>query len=208
MLIFLSVLLGTIILTMVTERFIKPKATSFTGKHLLLHSTIISILFLALTLIVQRPLFTGIALVIFFIIVVAVNNTKFNALKEPLVFSDFAMFAQAFKHPRLYFGFLGLVPVIVATIIIIGLIIIVLKLEPAMAFTWQRILSTLVTIAILLFVSHKIALSLKLSTNLEADNAKFGLVNTLYDYFMHSRTAEHRELIFQSLKNIISHFLS
>jgi phosphoglycerol transferase MdoB-like AlkP superfamily enzyme len=199
MLFFLSVLLTTILITVITERFIKPKATVFSVKTLALHSTIITIIFLALTLIVQRPIFSALTVMIFFIIVVAVNNTKFTALKEPLVFSDFAMFAQAFKHPRLYFGFLGLAPVIIATVIIVGLIISVLKLEPAMAFTWQRILSTFIAITIALYVSSKIALSLKLSTNIEDDNASFGLVNTLYSYFIHSRTTEHQK----QLKNIL-----
>jgi len=199
MLFFLSVLLATILVTLFTERFIKPKATVFSVKTLALHSTIITIIFLALTLIVQRPIFSALTVMIFFIIVVAVNNTKFIALKEPLVFSDFAMFAQAFKHPRLYFGFLGLAPVIIASVIIIGLIISVLKLEPAMSFTWQRILSTLIAISIALFISYKIALSLKLSTKIEDDNASFGLVNTLYSYFIHSRTTEHQK----QLKNIL-----
>jgi len=200
MLFFLSVLLATILVTVFTERFIKPKASTFYSKNLVLHGAIISIIYLALTLIVQRPIFSALTVVIFFIIVVAVNNTKFIALKEPLVFSDFAMFAQAFKHPRLYFGFLGLVPVIIATIIIVGLIITVLKLEPAMPFTWQRILSTLFIIVVLQIISNKIALSIPLSSNIEEDNAKFGLINSLYSYFMHSRTIEHKEKVAKTLK--------
>ncbi len=200
MLFFLSVLLATILVTLFTERFIKPKSTVFSVKTLALHSIIITIIFLALTLFVQRPIFSALTVMIFFIIVVAVNNTKFIALKESLVFSDFAMFAQAFKHPRLYFGFLGLVPVIITTVIIVGLIITVLKLEPAMPFTWQRILSTFIAIALALFVSHKIALSFKLSTNIEDDNASFGLVNTLYSYLIHSRTSEHQKQLKSTLK--------
>ncbi len=197
---FLAVLLTTILVTVFTERFIKPKASTFNAKTLALHGAIISIVFLTLTLIVQRPIFSSLTVIIFYSIVVAINNTKFIALKEPLVFSDFAMFAQAFKHPRLYFGFLGLAPVIIVTIIIIGLIITVLKLEPAMPFTWQRILSTLFVIVALQIISHKIALSLPLLSNIEEDNAKFGLINSLYSYFMHSRAIEHKEKVAKTLK--------
>ena len=200
---FILILLTTILITIITERFIKPKASVFSIETFTLHSAIIAMLFLALTLIVQRPIFSALTVIIFFIIVVAVNNTKFIALKEPLVFSDFSMFAQAFKHPRLYFGFLGLVPIIIATLIIISLIISVLKLEPAMAFTWQRILSTIVAIITLQVLSNKIALELPLSSNIEDDNAKFGLVNSLYSYFMQSKTEKHREIIEKTLKNTL-----
>ena len=52
-------------------------------------------------------------------------------LREPLVFSDIAMFSQAFKHPRLYLPFLGIVPAIAAPIIAGALIFLVIKYEPA-----------------------------------------------------------------------------
>ncbi len=200
---FIFVLIATILVTIITERFIKPKATVFSIETFTLHGAIITMIFLGLTLIVQRPIFSSLTVIIFFIIVVAVNNAKYIALKEPLVFSDFAMFAQAFKHPRLYFPFLGLLPVIIAPVLIIALIITVLKLEPAMAFTWQRILSSLVVIAILQSLSNKIALGFALSSNIEEDNAKFGLVNSLYSYFMQSRTQKHQKIVEKTLKNTL-----
>jgi len=195
MLFFISVVLTTILITVFTERFIQPKATVFSAKTLALHSAIITSLFLGLTLIVQRPIFSSLTVIIFFMIVVAVNNAKYTALKEPLVFSDFAMFAQAFKHPRLYFGFLGLAPVIIATTIIISLIIGVLYLEPALPFTWQRILSTVSSIVILLFLSRRFVLTLNLSEDIETDNATLGIVNNLFSYFMHAKAKEHDGLI-------------
>lgn len=40
-------------------------------------------------------------------LVIAVSNAKFRALREPFVFSDFSLFSQAFRFPRLYLPFLG-----------------------------------------------------------------------------------------------------
>jgi len=40
-------------------------------------------------------------------LVIAVSNAKFRALREPFVFSDFGLFSQAFRFPRLYLPFLG-----------------------------------------------------------------------------------------------------
>jgi phosphoglycerol transferase MdoB-like AlkP superfamily enzyme len=71
----------------------------------------------------------------------------------------------------------------------------VLKLEPAMPFTWQRIIATLVVIVALLVLSNKIALGFKLISKIGEDNAKYGLINTNFAYFMHSRTSEHRERV-------------
>jgi hypothetical protein len=36
-----------------------------------------------------------------------VNNAKFRALREPFLFSDFGIFAQVIRHPRLYLPFLS-----------------------------------------------------------------------------------------------------
>ncbi len=201
MLTFIFALLFTIVASVLLERFSKPKTATFTANTLILHSSIISILFIALTLIVQRPIFSGIALVVFFIIVIAVSNAKFKALKEPIVFSDFAMFSQAFKHPRLYFPFLGLAPVIIAPIIIIGLIITVLTLEPAMAFTAQRIFLSLLAIFAIGFLIKSNAEKLKLSTNPAEDNARYGLINTLSAYALQARTKEHKQQIIQTLQS-------
>ena len=197
---FILVWLATIGLSFLPEKMVKPSAHRFHQKTIILQSLLVSMVFLGLTLIVQRPIFSGLAVFIFLIILVAVSNAKFIALKEPMVFSDFAMFAQAFKHPRLYFPFLGLAPVIIAPLFIIGLIILVLSLEPALAFTLKRIISTLVVIALMFITSKKIALELALNDEPIADNQAFGLQNSLYAYFLQSRLPAHKENIIKTLK--------
>jgi len=57
------------------------------------------------------------------IVLLVVNNTKYATLREPLVFSDFFLYLQAIHHPRLYFPFLGWLP-----IVLLGLVVLLLTL--------------------------------------------------------------------------------
>ncbi len=193
-------LLITIAFSFIPERWLKQKKPKIGFMQILLQALLVSVLFLAVTLIVQRPIFSALAVSIFLIILSGVSNAKLKALREPLVFSDIAMFSQAFKHPRLYFPFLGLIPVIAAPIIIITLIITVLSLEPAMAFTAPRILFSILLLALFLFVARKIALSFKLTQQPEEDIGTLGLLNCIFIYAIQARTPEHQQAIQTTLK--------
>jgi len=201
MLNFLLVLLATVLFSFLPERMLKPHPSTFTLKNSFQQSLIVILLFLFLTLIVQRAVFSALTISIFLIILVAVSNAKNKALKEPMVFSDFAMFSQAFKHPRLYFPFLGLAPVVIAPIIIIVLIVTVLKLEQALPFTWQRILSTLFVMLVIFSIIKRTLLKFNLSKDPEKDNTNFGLINSLSAYAFQAQTKEHKEQIIDALKS-------
>lgn len=198
---FILVLLVTIAASFLPEKNLQPAKPKLQRNTKILQSFLVTQVFLVLTLIVQRPVFSGLAILVFLIILVAVSNAKFKALREPMVFSDFAMFAQAFKHPRLYFPFLGLAPVIVAPLLIIGLIILVLSLEPAMTFTFSRLFITLIAIIALYYISEKEALKLKLANQPIQDNRKYGLQNSLFAYFLYAKSDEHTEAIYQTLES-------
>jgi len=193
--IFHNALLLTIIFSFIAEKWLKPSPPLLRKKTVLLHSLLVTLLFLAVTLIVQRPIFSWLAVSIFLLILTGVSNAKFIALKEPMVFSDITMFSQAFKHPRLYFPFLGLIPVIVMPLVIIGLIYAVLTLEPAMAMSWQRILLTLIVMLICFLGAKRIAKDLKLSQDPATDNRNYGLLNSLFTYAVQARSSEHQEYI-------------
>ncbi len=105
------------------------------------------------------------------------------------------MFSQAFRHPRLYFPFLGLLPVILMPLIIIALIYAVLTLEPAIAITPTRIISSIVVILAAFFLAKKLALTLDLSQEPAVDNARHGLLNSLFAYAMHAQTESHQKKI-------------
>ncbi len=201
MLTFVLVLLMTIALSFLPERYLRPKTPQLKISHIILQALLVTQVFLGITLIVQRPIFAGLAVLIFLIILVGVSNAKFKALREPMVFSDFAMFAQAFKHPRLYFPFLGLAPVIIAPVLIIGLIIAVLSIEPALPFRWERIISSIGAILLAYYLSKKMALGLKLVDEPAEDNATHGLQNSLFAYTQQARTDTHRQRVIQALND-------
>ena len=201
MFVFISALLGSILFSFFVERFVKPAPPQHCVKCIILQSLIISQCYLLLSLIVQRPIFSALAISIFLIIVVAVNNAKYKALKEPLVFSDFAMFSQAFKHPRLYFPFLGMAPVIIAPVLIIGLIILVIKLEPALPFVWQRFVATLIASILLFIIIKRIALSLVITGEPEKDNQKLGLINSLIAYLLQASRPAHKTALKEALNS-------
>ncbi len=201
MIIFTLSLLLTIALSYVIERYIKPKAAVFNKQTYLLQALNVSVLFLAVTLIVQRPIFAALAVLVFLIILVAVSNAKFQALKEPMVFSDIAMFSQAFKHPRLYFPFLGMRVVVIAPLVIAWLIFTVLWLEPAMPFTFDRIIKTLIMTLVCLYFMRMLALKLDLQLEPERDNAKHGLLNSLVAYSFQANTQTHKQQIKETLQS-------
>ncbi len=55
----------------------------------------------------RRPGFAAAAVLAFVVLLVAVNNAKYAALREPFVWADFEYFTDALRHPRLYLPFLG-----------------------------------------------------------------------------------------------------
>ena len=197
--IFNNALLLTVIFSFIVERYLKPQRPRLNVKTVILQSLIVTLLFLAVTLIVQRPIFAALAVSIFLIILTGVSNAKFIALKEPMVFSDITMFSQAFRHPRLYFPFLGLLPVIAMPLVIIGLIYAVLTLEPALQITWHRMLMTLTAMLVCIVAAKSIAKGLKISQDPASDNRDFGLLNSLLAYAVQARSEQHQSYIKSAL---------
>ena len=66
-------------------------------------------------------------------LVVTISNAKFRALREPFVFSDFGLFSQAFRFPRLYLPFLGVARASAAGLGLAAAVGIGLLLENALA---------------------------------------------------------------------------
>ena len=192
---FFFILELTVLFSFLPEKYLTPYPAKISSKSKIMQSFLVTLLFLVVTLIVQRPIFSALAVSIFLIILSGVSNAKYRALREPLVYSDIAMFSQAFKHPRLYFPFLGLMPVILMPLIIIALIALVLWLEPAMAFTPIRIISTLAIIFICFVLAKNHALDMKLSEEPETDNQQYGLLNSLFAYAIQARSDEHKRKI-------------
>lgn len=56
----------------------------------------------------QRPYFAVTLVVVLHAVLIAVNHTKYKALKEPFILQDFEYFTDALRHPRLYIPFFGI----------------------------------------------------------------------------------------------------
>lgn len=72
-----------------------------------MHFCLISFFYYVLLLISGKVIFTVIMVLALLLILIIVNNAKYKNLQEPLVFSDYDYFTDAFKFPRLYIPFLG-----------------------------------------------------------------------------------------------------
>jgi phosphoglycerol transferase MdoB-like AlkP superfamily enzyme len=100
--------------TLVLERYVQP----ISGSRALFHR--ISVLaamptlvyFVTIFMISYRPVFTAAATLITFTGIVVVNNAKYKALREPLVFSDFSLLRKAIEHPALYARHIGIANIV------------------------------------------------------------------------------------------------
>lgn len=72
-----------------------------------LHSGLWCMAHALLVVLLGRPWFAALAVAAFVLMVVLVNNAKFNTLREPFVFQDYEYFTDAIFHPRLYIPFMG-----------------------------------------------------------------------------------------------------
>ncbi len=132
MILFAFCLGGTILAMMLMERMVLPK----TARPPLLHRMSILaampaiVLYITIFMISYRPVFSLTAAVITFAAIVVANNAKYAALKEPLVFSDFALLRQAIAHPALYVNYIGLGNIIMVVVAAIGAIAAGLIYEP------------------------------------------------------------------------------
>lgn len=194
------ILLFTVLMSFLLEKLIKPYSQVLSLKNVLLQTLIITLEFLTLLLIVQRPIFSCLIILISLTVIISINNIKYKILREPVVFTDFFMFSQAFKHPRLYFPFIGVRPILIAVLIIPLSIYMVLKLEKTLDITPLLFFSMVIAIGIILSIIKALALGLPLKNKPHIDNKIFGLQNSILSYALHAR-AQKQKLNFLNTVN-------
>ena len=94
------------------------------------------LLYTLLMVIEQRPWFTVMALLALQILLVLVNQAKYDSLREPFIFQDFEYFTDVIKHPRLYLPFLGVFRTLLATIAFVSALVVGLLWETPL---WQTL---------------------------------------------------------------------
>jgi hypothetical protein len=99
-----------LLLSLAMERLVWPAPdwSERPGFAWSLHLASALLVFLMMLGITGRPIFAAGVSAALWALLIAVNNAKFRALREPFVYSDFALFSQAFRFPRLYLPFLNI----------------------------------------------------------------------------------------------------
>ena len=94
---------------LILERFVKPRrrGTPILHKVGLLAAMPLILFYVSILMLTYRPVFSTAFVIIVFLGIVIVNNAKVRELREPLVYSDFALLRQAIAHPGLYVTYIG-----------------------------------------------------------------------------------------------------
>ena len=134
----------------------------------------------------SRPVFAILAVLAGQFLVVQVNNAKYRALREPFIFSDFGIFSQALKHPRLYFPFFGIGRAVLAGFAIIGAAGFGLWIESPLEFYFYWAGGLIIAGPALLFVG--LLTAKRPILNPEADIARCGLFVSIAQYWFREKT--------------------
>jgi hypothetical protein len=105
-----AVFLAGFLLSVVLEKLAKPGAPGLSRSFpaLMLHAGLWGAALAIPLAITGRPFFSSLLCLSGELLVILINNAKYRALREPFIFSDFGIFSQTVKHPRLYLPFLGI----------------------------------------------------------------------------------------------------
>jgi len=100
--------------TFAAELSVKPKIrhAKFDFKIVLIHLSLFGFIYGFMLLITGKIIFSAMVTFLLYCILIVINNAKYLNLKEPLVFSDYDYFTDAFRFPRLYIPFLGVLGIL------------------------------------------------------------------------------------------------
>jgi hypothetical protein len=99
-----------IFFSLVLERLVRPQCQGLLRpwSSVLIHAGLLLAAWALTLLVARRPAFALMLVLAGQLVVIQINNAKYRALREPFLFSDFGIFSQTIKHPRLYLPFLGI----------------------------------------------------------------------------------------------------
>jgi phosphoglycerol transferase MdoB-like AlkP superfamily enzyme len=174
----------TVLISVALDTLAKPKAAPWhhrTGRSELLHLTTVTWLFVLFFALWGRAWFALVCTVGLIGLLVAVNSAKFKALREPVVFSDLALFAQSIRHPRLYFPYLSWFQLLT---VVPGVALF------ALAFWFDSELNQIPAFLLgliwfsLFLIACWLAKGLDLSLNPERDQARHGFFSVFVAYLL------------------------
>lgn len=185
----LTLLLGTLL-----EHLARPRLRwrDRAASSWIIQSALIALAFGLALAVTRRPGFAAALTLAAESLLVLVNNAKFTALREPFVFSDFGLFSQALKHPRLYLPFLGAGPVLAGILGFGATLYLGVTLEDSLLERIGVADFALAVAGLLVFALAALGLGSRLapapSLSAAGDLQRFGLLASLW---LH-RLAEHR----------------
>ena len=131
MLLFIVFLLVTLLAIPVLEQFVEPRLPRRLFHKLSLLTAMPPVAFYGTMFMSSyRPIFSAVATLLFFAAIVVLNNAKVAILREPLVFSDFALLRQAIRYPALYVRYIGVWKVTLVLVLTFVAIVTATTLEP------------------------------------------------------------------------------
>jgi hypothetical protein len=97
-------------LSLALEKLVRPCAAGLKRPFpsVAIHAGLFILAAALALIIVRRPAFAALLVLAGQLAVIQISNAKYQALREPFLFSDFGIFSQMIKHPRLYLPFLGI----------------------------------------------------------------------------------------------------
>ena len=142
----------------------------------ILDNVIMAVPFLILLLLTQRLLLATLGSLALLITLFIINQAKYKALREPLVFSDFYLYLQIFTHPRLFLPFLNIPLTLAAIVAGVAALVLILTFEPASSLPNSLLLLAL---AALIGLAWKSVESISLKHDAIDDVKTLGLFNSV-----------------------------
>lgn len=175
-------------LTVLVERLLVPRpALKRPLDCWLLHAGLWCVGFAVLYGLTARPLFSGVNLLLLWLLIVLVSNSKYHSLREPFVCADFEYFSDAVKFPRLYLPFFGIGK---AAVLAVGFLV---YLWAGLSFEVPKARSEALLPLVLglgmLRLGHR---SVRPSFDAERDVLGWGLAASLWRYFWAARAKVDR----------------
>ena len=170
------------------ERAVKPvpRVRARPRAAWVIHAGMVLCCFTLAALVTARPLFSAAVVVLLWGVLAAVSNAKFRALREPFVFSDFALFSQALRYPRLYLPFLALQESAAVAVAACAATYLGLRAEPPVTVSIVRSVFAFVVLSGLGFGAWLVRFGQRAALPVELDPMRdierLGLIATLWLY--------------------------
>lgn len=165
----------------------------------------LSSLYLNGLLLTQRPVLSAWLTLSILAVLLVVNQAKFRALREPLIFSDVYLYIQVIRHPRLFLPFLNIPLTIGAILGGLALLSLAISLEPAITERGIELIyfypACLVLLLASLYASNKLALQTPISLEPAQDIQQHGFYNSLLSYTLQAASTTNRQALQKTLRH-------